>query len=156
MLGKDISLSTSYPEIKENPQLYTVNPDSITTIETAMILTIIAIVTGIIALVGTAGFVFSKGKTKMMKFLGGGFGILTFILSLVPALYFMSIASTQTTYGFWFSQSGGGISTSAGPGYAWYLMIVAAIIVVVSAAAILLKKIETEPVKTVVVAPPTN
>jgi hypothetical protein len=154
---QDISLSMSYVEIENNIQTTAgVNTESFAVINTAMYITIFAIVIGFLAVIGMAAFVFHKGKPKMMKLFGGVFGILTFILALVPALYFWSTSFSQNSTGFWSSQDIMGITMTGGPGYAWYLMIVAAIITLIVAVAILLKKIETEPVKTEVVTPPAN
>jgi uncharacterized membrane protein required for colicin V production len=152
-----LSLSLSYSEALENLNVTVVNKESFTTVNTAMVLTVFALLTGTIAMIGMAAFVFKKGKPKMMKFLGGGFGILTFILSIIPPLYFMSTGFAQNTSGFWFSQNIFGMTLIGGPGYAWYLMIVAAIIAVISAVTILLKKIEPSKVATTEsVAPPTS
>ena len=52
-----------------------------------MYLTLFAMVTALIALIGMAAFVFHLGTPKIMKYVGGGFGLLTFLLALVPALY---------------------------------------------------------------------
>lgn len=103
-------------------------------IDTTMIIAIIAIITAILALIGMAGVTFNFGKFKTMKFMGGIFGLLTFILALIAPLYFMSSALLEgmDDIGFW-NQYGG-------PGYGWYLMFVAAIIALIASIAMLLKK----------------
>ena len=142
--GQDISLSMSYTDVKENAQMVGVNIESFAVINTAMYLTLCAIITALIAVIVIIAFIFNKGKPKTMKWLGGGFGFLTFFLALVPALYVMSTGFAENSNGFWFSQSVLGVTVYGGPGYAWYLMIVVAIIAVISAVAILFKKIVPE------------
>jgi putative copper export protein len=91
-----------------------------------------------------------------MKYIGGGFGFLTFLLALVPALYVMTTGFSENSSDFWFSQSVLGVAITGSPGYAWYLMIVVAIIALISAVAILLKKIIPEDASVKKVAPPVN
>ena len=154
--GQDISLSMSYTDVKENAQMVGVNIESFAVINTAMYLTLCAIITALIAVIGIIAFIFNKGKPKTMKWLGGGFGFLTFFLALVPALYVMSTGFAENSNGFWFSQSVLGVTVSGGPGYAWYLMMVVAIISVISAVAILLKKIAPEATSPETLPPATN
>ena len=154
--GQDISLSMSYTDVKENAQMVGVNIESFAVINTAMYLTLCAIITALIAVIGIIAFIFNKGKPKTMKWLGGGFGFLTFFLALVPALYVMSTGFAENSNGFWFSQSVLGVTVSGGPGYAWYLMMVVAIIAVISAVAILLKKIAPETTSPETLPPATN
>ena len=142
--GQDISLSMSYAEAKVKAPNTDVNVESFTAINTAMYLTLLAMVTAFIAIICMAAFVYNKGKTKTMKVMGGLFGILTFLLALLPALYFMYTGFVENSSGFWFSQAALGMRLSGGPGYAWYLMIVVTIIAVISAVAILIKKIVPE------------
>jgi len=154
--GQDISLSMSYTDVKENAQMVGVNIESFAVINTAMYLTLCAIITALIAVIGIIAFIFNKGKPKTMKWLGGGFWFLTFFLALVPALYVMSTGFAENSNGFWFSQSVLGVTVSGGPGYAWYLMMVVAIISVISAVAILLKKIAPEATSPETLPPATN
>jgi len=154
--GQDISLSMSYTDVKENAQMVGVNIESFAVINTAMYLTLCAIITALIAVIGIIAFIFNKGKPKTMKWLGGGFGFLTFFLALVPALYVMSTGFAENSNGFWFSQSVLGVTVSGGPGYAWYLMMVVAIISVISAVEILLKKIAPEATSPETLPPATN
>lgn len=144
--GQDVSLSMGYAEAKLNAPNTDVNVESFAAINTAMYLTLLAMVTALIALICTAAFVYNKAKPKTMKLMGGLFGILTFLFALLPALYFMYTGFVENSSGFWFSQVAFGMRLSGGPGYAWYLMIVVAIIAVLSAVAILLKKIVPEGV----------
>jgi uncharacterized membrane protein required for colicin V production len=139
-MGQAISVSMNYAEAKVNTQNLGVNTNSFAVIDTAMVLTIIAIISAVIAVVGMLAFVFGKGKPVYTKYLGGGFGMLTFILALVPALYFMSTGFAQESTGFWFSESVLGVTLSGGPGYAWYLMLATAIIALIASAAMLVKK----------------
>jgi hypothetical protein len=154
--GQDVSLSMGYPEAKTSTQSTDVNVESFATIETAMYLTLLAMVTAVIAAVCMAAFVFNKGKPKTMKLVGGLFGLLTFLLTLMPALYFMNTKFVENSSGFWFSLSAFGMTLSGGPGYAWYLLIVVAIIAVISAVAILLKKIVPEAASPESLPPSSN
>jgi hypothetical protein len=149
--GQDISLSMGYTEAKENAQNIGVNTQSFTIIETAMYLTLLSMVTALIAVIGMAAFVFRLGTAKIMNYIGGGFGLLTFLLALVPALYVMTTGFAENSSGFWFSQSVLGVTITGGPGYAWYLMIVVAIVALISSVAVLVKKAIPEAV-----VPPIN
>jgi hypothetical protein len=151
--GQNIFLSMGYAEAKTKVQSTDMNVESFTVIDTAMYLTLFALATATLAIVCMAAFVFNKGKPKTMKVLGGLFGVLTFLLTLIPALYFMNTKFVEDSSGFWFSLSALGMTLSGGPGYAWYLMIVVAIIAVICAAAILVKKITPETVREKVVPP---
>ena len=153
--GQDVSLSMGYAEAKTKVQSTDLNVESFETIEIAMYLVLLAMITAVIAVVCMAAFVFKKGKPKTMKVLGGLFGILTFLLTLLPALYFMNTKFVENSPGFWFSLSGLGMTFSGGPGYAWYLMIVVAIIAVICAVTLLVKKISPEAAAENVL-PPTN
>lgn len=144
--GQDITVSMGYAEAKMNIEGTAVNVESFAMIETAMYLTLIALVMLILAIVFMAAFVFQKGNSRTMKFGSCLFGILTFVLTLVPALYFMNTQFVENISGFWFEVSILGISITGGPGYAWYLMILVAVIAVVCAGALLVKRISPEPV----------
>jgi hypothetical protein len=140
--GQDISLSMEYADAKMNVEGTAVNVDSFAMVETAMYLTMLAIVMAVIAIIFMAAFVFEKGNPKMMKLGGGLFAVLTVLLTLLPAVYFMNTEFVENISGFWFGMTiPFGIEITGSPGYAWYLMIVVAIIAVICAAAILLKKI---------------
>jgi hypothetical protein len=143
-MGQEISTSLSYSQARENAEQAGVNTESFTVVDTAFYLALFAMFTAIITVIGMLAFVVKKGKQKMMKLLGGVFGLLTCILSLVPALYFMFTGFAQSGSGFWFTQKAMGMTLSGGPGFAWYLMIVVAIIAVISSVAILLKKIDQQ------------
>jgi len=142
--GQGVSLSMGYAEAKANLQSTDVNMESFAMIETAMYLALLAMVTSLIAIICMIAIVYNKGKPKTMKLMGGLFGILTFLLALLPAVYFMNTKFVENSSGFWFSLSALGMALSGGPGYAWCLMIVVAIIAVISAVAILLQKIVPE------------
>ena len=154
--NQDLSLSVGYADAKQNAQSVGANTDSFTIIENAKYLTLFAIVTNIIALIGIAAFVFRWGTPKIMKYFGGGFALLTFVLALVPALYVMNTKFAENTSGFWFSQSLIGVTVTGGPGYAWYLMIVMAICALICGAAILVKKIVPETTSSEKVIPPAD
>jgi len=154
--GQGVSLSMGYAEAKANLQSTDVNMESFAMIETAMYLTFLAMVTTLIAIICMVAFVYNKGKPKTMKLMGGLFGILTFLLALLPALYFMNTKFVENSSEFWFRLSAFGMTLSGGPGYAWYLMIVVAIIAVISAIAILLKKIVPEAKSPETPLPSTN
>lgn len=101
--------------------------------DNTMYITIIALITAIIALICILGMTFNFGNIKTMKMLGGIFGILTVIFALVAAIYFMTALpeenrGTWGDVGFWdeveTSLMGVSMKLTVGPGYAWYLMIV--------------------------------
>ena len=154
--NQDLSISVGYADAKENAQSVGVNIESFTIIENAMYLTFFAMVTNLIALIGIAAFVFRLGTPKIMKYLGGGFALLTFVLALVPALYVMNTKFAENISGFWFSQSAFGVTITGGPGYAWYLMIVVAILALICGVAILVKKIVPETTSSEKVTPPAD
>jgi len=154
--NQDLSVSVGYADAKENAQSVGVNTESFTIIENAMYLTFFSIVTSLIALIGIVAFVFRWGNSKIMKYVGGGFALLTFVLALVPAVYFMNTKFAENTSGFWFSQSAFGVTITGGPGYAWYLMIVVAIIALICGVTILVKKIVPEMTSSEKVTPPTD
>lgn len=138
--GQDVSLSTGYTEAKMYIQDTTVNVESFAMVEKAMYLTLLALVTAVVAVVFIAAVVFEKGPPRTMKIGGGLCSVLTALLTLLPALYFMTEEFVENSSGFWFRYSAFGLTLSGGPGYAWYLMIVVAVISMISAAVLLLKK----------------
>lgn len=142
---QDISMSLDYADAKTSMQSTNVNMESFTTIETARYMLLLAMVTAILSIICMALFVFAKGRPKTTKLLGGLFAFLTFLLTIIPALYFMNTEFMEDTDEFWFSYSGLGMTISGGPGYAWYLAIAVAIIAMICAVAILVKKSVPEP-----------
>jgi hypothetical protein len=150
-MGQDVSIS--YADAKSQAAATGVNTDSFKIIDYTMYLTMGAIITAILALIGILGFVFNFGNANKMRMLGVIFGVIAFILAIAAPLYFMTTSFTQGNYGFWFSQTITGMNVSGGPGFAWYLMIVAAIIALVASIAMLLKKSVPEAVMPV---PPTQ
>ncbi len=139
--GQNIFVSMGYADAKTNAQNMNMNVESFTTIDTAFYLTLFALFTAVLAVLFMAAFVFEKGASKTMKRAGGGCAFLTFLLTLLPALYFMNTEFVENSSGFWFSLSFFGMTVTGGPGYAWFLMIIVAGISVICAAVILLKKI---------------
>jgi hypothetical protein len=154
--NQDLSVSVGYADAKENAQSVGVNTESFTIIENAMYLTFFAIVTSLIALIGIVAFVFRWGNSKIMKYVGGGFALLTFVLALGPALYVMTTKFAENISEFWFSKSSFGVTITGGPGYAWYLMIVVAILVLICEVAFLVKKIVPEASSSEKVIPPAD
>jgi len=149
-MGNVLSLSMNYAEASVNEGNIGVNTNSFAVIDMAMRLTILAVVSAVISVIGMLAFVLQKGKSQSMKYLGGGFGMLTFVLAIVPAVYFMTTGFAEDSTGFWFTGTVLGVTLSGDPGYAWYLMIVTSIVALISSAAMLMKKITpAEP------APPT-
>ena len=148
--GQSIFVSMRYTEAKTYAQNMNLNVESFAMIDTALYLSLFALLTGVLAVMFMSAFVFEKGKPRMMKLAGGGCAFLTFLLTLLPALYFMNTEFVENSSGFWFTLSFFGLKVSGGPGYAWYLMIVVAIISVICAGSILLKKV---PVSVVSVDP---
>jgi hypothetical protein len=139
--GQMIAWSSGYAEAQENAQNVGVNTQSFTIIETARSLSLFAIATGVLALIGMAAFVSGFGTPRIMKYFGGGFAMVTFVLALVPAVYIMTTGFSENSTQFWFSQTMLGVTITGGPGYAWYLMIVVAIIALICGIAFLLKKV---------------
>jgi hypothetical protein len=154
--GQEISWSMGYADAKKNAQIVGVNAQSFSTIENALYLTVFAMATALISLIGMAAFVLRIGTLNVMKYIGGGFGLLTFLLALVPALYVMTTGFSESSNDFWFSQSVLGVVITGGPGYAWYLMIIVAVIALISAGAILFRKVNPGKVSVEKISPPVN
>jgi hypothetical protein len=142
--GQVISWSSGYAEAQQNAQSVGVNTQSFTIIETARSLSLFAMVTAVLALIGMAAFVFGFGTAGFMKYFGGGFALVTFVLALVPVVYVMTTGFSENSTQFWFSETVLGVTIAGGPGYAWYLMIVVAIIALICGIAFLLKKVASE------------
>jgi len=99
-----------------------------TEVNNYLYMAILALIFCIIALIGTMGLAFNFGNAETMRKIGGGFGILAFIFTLLAPIYFLADFASQpfsSVVGFW--------NDFGGPGYAWYLMIIAAIIALISA-----------------------
>ena len=124
----------------DNPSVAIFMSDIKNIFDNTMYLTMGALVTAILALIGMLGFVFNFGKSNMMRMLGAIFGIITFVLALAATIYFMNALTGKMTglTGFW--------NEEAGPGYAWYLMLVATIIALIASIAMFLKKSDPEVV----------
>jgi len=138
--GQTISYSLRYADAANYANTAGIDADSFAVINNAMFLSVAACITAVIAVIGMVGFVLQKGSHQAMKYLGGGFGVITFLLTLLPALYFMMTGFSRNSGAFWFSETMMGMELTGGPAYAWYLMIVAAIIALIASVAILLKK----------------
>lgn len=126
-----------------------------------LVITIIALITSILTLVGILGIHQKFGNVKKMRLIGISFGIVTFILVITAIFYFMmgTINVIQTAKDmyydtgqiplggsnpyFWMNLNVEGMEISAGPGIAWYLMIVAGLIALVSTA-LLVRKPKSE------------
>jgi len=145
--NQDLSVSVGYADAKQDAQTAGVNTDSFTVIENAMYLTFFAIIFSILALIGMAAFVFQSGTPRIMKYFGGVFALLAFVLAIIPVFYVMNTNFSEEISGFWFSQTILGVTVAGNPGYAWYLMIVAAVLAVICGVAFLVKKTTPEPVK---------
>ncbi len=142
--GQDISWSIGYSEAKENAEMVGVNTQSFMIIETARILTLFAMATALVSLIGFVGFVFRLGTQRLMKYMAGVFELLTCVLALMPVVYVMTTGFSENSSEFWFSESVLGATITGGPGYAWYLMIVVSIITLICAIALLVKKFKIE------------
>lgn len=138
--GQDLLLSMRYSEFQEIGQSLPVNTESFTMIETAMYLTLFALFCAFLSVISSAAVLFLKTSRKTAKLFGAGFGTLTFVLSIVPALYFMNVVFVEYSTEFWFNLTILGVRISGEPGYGWYLMIAAAGIALMSTAALLLEK----------------
>jgi hypothetical protein len=142
--GQEFSWSTGYAQAEENAQTVGVNTQSFSIIQTARSLTLFAMVAVVLALLGMAAFVFQVGTQRIMKYVGGGFGLLAVVCALVPVVYVMTAGFSENSSGFWFSQTVLGVTVTGAPGYAWYLMIAAVVVLLISAVAVLLKKVAPE------------
>jgi len=105
-----------------------------------MYLTIVVLITTILALFGILGYLYSKGKAEILKKIGIICGLTTFILAIITIFYFKletenlydTVISTYNSWGggqiegldigFWYSMKTGGMEVTAGPGISWYLM----------------------------------
>jgi hypothetical protein len=106
-------------------------------------LTIIAIFTSIISILGILGTYIGSGRTNRMKKIGSIFGVITFIFLILAPIYFMTAFNIGimrkftegsvlgTDIGFWFNAKILGNEFSIGPGYAWYLIIFAGILALI-------------------------
>ena len=153
VMGQTISYSVRYADAAENAQNQGINTESFAVINNAMYLTVAACIMAVVSIIAIVVFLLEKGKRNMLRYLGGSTGMLTCILSIVPAVYFMMTGFTSANTGFWYSQEAMGFTSSGGPGYAWYLMIAVAVITGVSAVTVLLRKNAT-PVQSVQDAAP--
>jgi len=124
-----------------------------------MFLTLGALITAILALIGVLVMTFGFGNIKPIKMLGGIFGIITVILTIVAVLYFMvalppavSNAAKEAGFtediGFWDETNISGNKVSYGPGFAWYLMIVAFVLSLIGTIIVFIDKPST------IIAPP--
>jgi len=142
--GQDISWSVEYAEAKENAETLGVNIQSFSVIDTARMLTLFAIATALISLVGFVGFIYQLGTLRIMKYVAGIFGLLTCVLALIPVMYVMTTGFSENSSDFWFSETALGVTITGGPGYGWYLMIIVSILALICAVAILVKKVSVE------------
>jgi hypothetical protein len=140
-LGQMISVSLSYAQASMSAPNIGVNTSSYTVIDTARSLMLLALASGVAAIVCMIGFVLRFGKSLYTKYLGVGFAVLTAVLGILPLMYFMSTVFMKGTSGFWFHETGFGLSVIGGPGYGWYLMIVVAVVALISAVVLLLARI---------------
>ena len=108
--------------------------DSKTVFSNTYYMVIITLVFSILAIIGILGVTFNFGPIKTMNMIGLIFCILTFILALVAALYFMVALpdATPDMDGFWMD--------SAGPAYGWYLMIISFILALIASIMIFMDK----------------
>ena len=154
--GQDIFVSLSYAEAKTNAENMNMNVESFTTIETGLYLSLLAMVTAILTILFIYAYVFEKGRPTRMKFSGGVFAFLTFLLTFFPALYFMNTEFVKNSDGFWFNLSILGMTITGGPGYAWYLMIVVAVLSLVCTVVLLMIKISPADASKQKTAPPAT
>jgi len=98
-------------------------------IDVTLYLTLTALIIALLSLFGILEFTFKN--SKLMKLIGGGFGIITFILALTAAFYFMASGMLGGEISFW--------NEFGGPGYAWYLMLIAGITALISSVLVLKK-----------------
>lgn len=142
----ETTTSTTYDKDMDNKYIF----------DNTMYITIIALITAIICIIGVLGIAFNFGNPKTMKMIGSIFAVITFILAIVAIFYFMTTFTDKADLktidgkdaGFWYGESKNGIDFSHGPGYAWYLMLVGAILALISAIFLFMDK------KAAVAAPP--
>ena len=104
----------------------------------------------IIAVVFILLLTFSSGNIKMFKMLGGIFGILTIIFTLIAPIYFMTtlpdaLSSDSSQFGggdiaFWDEVNIFGMKISFGPSIAWYLMIVSFVTALIASIIVFMEK----------------
>jgi hypothetical protein len=115
-------------------------------------LVIFALVIAILTLIFFVGCSFNSAKRGVIKKLAVMFGVITFILALVSAFYFMfAFSSKMSTFsnmqgiqnvGFWYSYSISGVDLFMGPGFAWYLMLTAGVVALISVIFVFIDKQE--------------
>ena len=177
MGGSTQEQDMSIDEIRDQYEAGGMDTSFLDAINNTFIITIIALIFAIIALVfaGLSFKIFHLGK------IGAILLILVFVFALISPILFMTgfqsfIDQQMETYsgmttgvediGFWYSNSGEGFNMSLGPGYAWYLMIIGAIFALVAAIIFFIgKKLQAIPTPNVMqqqappsppVSPPTQ
>jgi hypothetical protein len=144
--NQEVFLSVDYTDAEMYTQDINVDVESFALIKTAMYLTLLALGTAVTAIGVMTAFILEKVKTRALKLGGVFFSLLTFLITLVIALYFMTGDFVENTSGFWFSFTALGMNFSGGPGYAWYLMVVVAVLEVLCGVILLFIKIPSRNV----------
>ena len=144
--NQEVFLSVDYTDAEMYTQDINVDVESFALIKTAMYLTLLALGTAVTAIGVMTAFILEKVKTRALKLGGAFFSLLTFLITLVIALYFMTGDFVENTSGFWFSFTALGMNFSGGPGYAWYLMVVVAVLEVLCGVILLFIKIPSRNV----------
>lgn len=103
-------------------------------LDVTMYLAIIALIFAIIAFIGSLGAAFNFGNFGTMKKVGGGFGILTFLLAIIAVFYFY--ANLPDTAAMEAAAEAAGVEFSAGIAWGWIIMLLGAIIALISSASI--------------------
>jgi len=154
--SQDIFVTLSYAEAKTNAENLNMNAESFTTIENGFYLSLLAMVAAILTILLIVAYVCEKGRPTTIKFSGGVCAFLTFLLTLLPALYFMNAEFVKNSDGFWFNQSILGMTITGGPEYAWYLMIIVAVLSLVCSVLFLMIKISPADTSKEKTAPPAT
>jgi hypothetical protein len=144
--NQEVFLSVDYTDAEMYTQDINVDVESFALIKTAMYLTLLALGTAVTAIGVMTAFILEKVKTRALKLGGVFFSLLTFLITLVIPLYFMTGDFVENTSGFWFSFTALGMNFSGGPGYAWYLMVVVAVLEVLCGVILLFIKIPSRNV----------
>lgn len=159
--------SMDLSEIREQYESAGMDTSFIDAIGNSFIVTIVALIFGIIAMVFA---IISILKSKF-KIIAGILSILVFVFAILAPIIFMtgftsfveaqasSYSSSAGDIGFWFSTEENGVKASMGPGYAWYLMIIGAIFALIGGIILFLKQKQPVPFNAVPMqqqAPPVS
>jgi len=164
MSGQTIQ-SMDISELKVQYEAAGMDTSFVDAISNAFLITIIALIFAIIAMV----FAIISVIMPKLQMIAGILSILLFIFAILAPILFMTgftsfVESQMSAYGtsggatdigFWYSVNQNGINMSAGPGYAWYLMIIAAIFGLIGGIILFMEQKQAMPIPAVPMQPQT-